>query len=177
MSEILKNLGIVFPTVDIVKPKLRIVVFGPYKPDNAFTRLANFRDFLRDNGYSNTNLVADLNVPHKQSNQSFEEYLVFKCQYWLENADVVLFTLFRNARLEGVATEFTHLIDFLKGRMWRAIVLYEQNDLSSMIGGRLNLFQREIQQTDFDGDQDLYDKSLGLLINYPKKLFFELRDR
>ena len=177
MSEVLGNLGVWFPTVDTVKSKLRIVIFGPYKPDSALTRLANFRDFLRENGYPNTNLVADFNIPQQQSDQSFEEYLVFKCEYWLENADVVLFTLFNNARLEGVSTEFTHLVDILKGRMWRTIVFHEQVDLSSMIKGRLNLFHREIQQTDFDGDQDLYEKSLGLLISYPKKLFFELRDR
>lgn len=171
------TLGLTFPLVDEVKDKLKIVIFGPYKPEGAFNRLEGFRNHLREIGYTQTFLVADLDIPVQAPGQGYREYLVFKCQYWLENADVVLFVLFKEGRLEGVATEFTHLIDNLDGQMWRTVVFYEQHDISSMIGGRLDLFNQEIKSTDFDGDEDLHQKATGYLIDYPKKLYYQIRDR
>lgn len=176
-SDRFTTLGLTFPLVDEVKDKLKIVIFGPYKPEAVFNRLERFRNHLITIGYTQTSLVADLHTPVQAEGQGYREYLVFKCQYWLENADVVLFVLFREGRLEGVATEFTHLIDNLDRQMWRTVVFYEQHDISSMIGGRLDLFNQEIKSTDFDGDEDLHQKATGFLIDYLKKLYYQIRDR
>ena len=166
-----------FPRADRIKDRLQVVIFGAYKPPASMVRLVNFRNHLRTMGYTCSSIVEDFDIPKQEDGQPLSEYFLFKCQFWLENADVVLFVFFKEGRQEGVATEFTHLINYLKGRMWRAVVFTENTDLSTMIRGRLTLFNSEIKQTDFDGDADLYEKATGLLIDYPKKLFFDIRER
>ena len=94
----------------------------------------------------------------------------------METVDVVIFVFFKEGRLEGMTSEFSHFLDNLKYRLWRGIVFTEPK-ISHMIQGRLNLFHDELKQDNFSEDDSLYDLSLGYLVDYPKKLFFDIRNR
>lgn len=161
---------------DLVKDRLRIVIFGAYRPSEAKSRLVAFKEFLQSNGYPGTRLVDDFSIPTQNAGENLSVYLWQKCQYWLQTADVVIFVFFKEGKLEGMTREFSHFVDNLKGRLWRGIVFTEP-PMSHMILGPLEIFRNELKQDTFSGDADLYELSLGYLLDYPKKLFFDIKDR
>jgi len=162
---------------DLVKDRLQIVIFGAYRPDEAFTRLNSFKEFLQNNGFPGARLVADLDTPEKIDGETDPEYILRKCRFWMEHADAVFFTFFNEARIEGVSSEFTFFIDLLFDRIWHAVVFSEPNDLSMMIQGNIDLWKPDLKQTSFSGDDDLYKFALGYLVDFPKRLFYKIRDR
>jgi len=161
---------------DLVKDRLQIVIFGAYKPPEAKKRLVDFKKFLQSQGYTGARLVEDFSIPARKEGEDISVYFWQKCQYWLQTADVVIFVFFKEGKLEGMTSEFSHFVDNLKDRMWRGIVFAEPK-MSHMILGRLRLFPTELKQDNFSGDDHLQSLSLGYLIDYPKKLFFDIRNR
>ena len=145
-------------------------------PTESKTRLIKFKKFLQSSGYLGTRLVEDFSTPVKEEGEDLGEYFWRKCQHWLETADVVIFVFFKEGRLEGMTSEFSHFLDNLKDKLWRGIVFTEP-EMSHMIQGRLSLVRDELKQDNFSGNDSLYDLSLGYLVDYPKKLFFDIRNR
>ena len=161
---------------DLVKDRLQIVIFGAYRPTESKARLVKFKKFLQSSGYLGARLVEDFSTPVKEEGENLSEYFWRKCKYWLEIADVVIFIFFKEGRLEGMTSEFSHFLDNLKDKWWRGIVFTEPK-ISHMIQGRLNPLRDELKQDNFSGDDSLYALSLGYLVDYPKKLFYDIRNK
>lgn len=166
------------PRVDFVKDRLMIVIFGSYDEDtDALERLVGFKEFLQSIGYTGTRLVRDIEEPKQEEGEDMDEYLWRKCKHWMEKCDVALFVFFKEGRLEGMTMEFGEFVNKLSHRMDRAIAFTEKFPISKMIKGKIKELTSQLKETDFDDDDDLNEKAQGLMIDFPKKYYHDIKDR
>ncbi len=77
------------------------MIFGSY---TSVERLEELRDCLFDEGFT-AKLVKDVNDPPQNPDESWENYILRKCHYWLENSGANFLVFFRGMPNEGVSLE------------------------------------------------------------------------
>lgn len=150
---------------------------------SAKDRLIKLRDFLRDSGYTNTNLVEDWTIPQNNGQLSAVEYFDLKSTYWIKHSDVLFFVFHLNSDQSGVSSEFTELTDNNIDRVWRTVAFVEVNKIgendpvSTRIAGRIRRHRIKRIQFPRKNDRYMFKKSLGTLPDFTSRLLKELVDR
>jgi len=84
---------------------------------------------------------------------------------------------FKEGRLEGMTMEFGEFVNILSHRIDRAIAFTEKFPISKMITGKIKTLKSPLKETDFLDDDDLNEKARGLMIDFPKKYYYEIYKR
>ncbi len=126
------------------KPRLKILILGPYRPKAAKRRLVDIKEHLIKRGYVSTKLVEDFdNIPAKTEEEVFE-----KSRDFMKNwADVLFFFFFKESlegMLMGVHDELAFLCERMPKKIDNSVVFIDEsiyNQLSIMFKGRLQFFE------------------------------------
>lgn len=164
------------PSVNEVKDKLRIVIFGPYEPPRSKSYLVNLKRHLIHLGYDQCRLVIDFSEPQKRAGENQSEYILRKSYHWVEHADVRVFLFLKDAPNEGVTLELKHMLDNFKDKIEYSVVCIEKGETSQLITGEIRL-SRKLYRIDFKNMDDLVGKITGMLINFSKQLYYDVVDR
>jgi hypothetical protein len=160
-----------------IKPKLRVLILGSYE-NSAKKRLEGLKDFLLTKNYLQTALVKDFKQPIRKNNESKKLFNLRKSEYWLPEADVPIFVFFQGVDNSGVSIELKHLIDIYSDMAWRSIVAINdkpsEKPVSSLIGGIVERWKREIQPVYFENDSILLSGVRGALTNLLENLYFSV---
>ncbi len=163
---------------DEVRPKLVIVIFGPYYPPSAKDVLTRLKEGLRATGYVKTYLVEDQTEPLPSENENVDSYFLRKSRYWVERCDVGFMVFVRKSDNQGVTSELDHLCNNAKDRMWRYMVLFDSKArISSLVRGQFIGLERRLDRGDFGSENQLYGLALGKLPECLRILYYELRNR
>ena len=75
------------------KPGLKILILGPYRPQEAHERLIEVKEYLISRGYRSTRLAEDFELPERTAEAIFR-----KSRELMENwADALFFFFFKEA--------------------------------------------------------------------------------
>jgi hypothetical protein len=95
----------------IIKKQYKVItIYGPYYPEEKKKRLINLRDYLKEHGYEETDLVSER--PDDFFQFEFEEDTkeLERSEYCLEKSDLNIFIYFFEGSLSGVQTELDYII-------------------------------------------------------------------
>ncbi len=128
------------------KPRLKILILGPYGPESALRRLVDVKEYLISRGYESTKLAKDFN-PEKMTDQEVFEMSRELMKNW---ADALFFFFFaesvREGRLIGVYDEFVTLCESIPEKISKSVVFIDKDiykKLSMMFRGRITCFKGE----------------------------------
>lgn len=169
----------VAPEYLAIKPKLRILILGDYKP-SCLNRLKALRDHLIRRGYSQSRLVLDFSSPARTAEETEEHYNLRKSRYWISRADIFVFLFFAGAKNQGTVYELKEVIDRSPDKVWRSIVGISAKpaaSLSSLIRGELEVYRGVNYQYFFTTRKDLCEGVEGQLPNFLERLYPEITAR
>ncbi|MFC1786755.1 hypothetical protein ACFLY8_01805 [Halobacteriota archaeon] len=145
------------------KPKLKILILGPYIPPSAKSQLKELRNFLKNKGYTQTKLVED--IPNKAVfHEEGKINLFTKSIFCINSADVNYFIFLNNGRNEGVTAELTYTCNNLQNKLNTCAVFIEKKykkTLSTMIRDQISLREKKLRQASFQNNKELHDIALG----------------
>ena len=141
-------------TLSDQKEELIVVIFGPYK-EGGHVRLESLRDSLRDAGYTNSNLVDELDDPPNSTNLDEDVFATTKSEWWVHRFDVALFVFYKNIPHGSVTVEVKELVDNVPQKIkCSTFFIEEQTELETLEKGTIKKYKREISY--FDNDDDLF---------------------
>lgn len=128
------------------KPRLKILILGPYRPQEAHERLINVKKHLISKGYRSTKLAEDFELEDKTAGAIFR-----KSRELMENwGDALFFFFFKEAvdesRIIGVYDEFVTLCESMPEKIERSVVFIDKeiyDDISAMFKGRIECFMKD----------------------------------
>lgn len=151
------------------KRNIKILILGPYRPQNYKQRLTQFRVCLQNHGYETARLVDDFpDVPRYDPDPDIHFTLKSrdKIKSWAKS---LVFVFFRNADNQGVSNELTFTCDLVREKIHDSIVLHEQGvNLSTQTKGPLKISR--MCSDKFCTDRALCDKAIG----FCTKVVYEL---
>lgn len=155
------------------KQKLRILILGAYKPDNAEKKLENLRDCLIKRGFKSTKLAKDFPDTTVYS-QDMDEHFTTKSRKLMDEwAHVPIFVFFKKADNQGVASEITYACLQLHNKQSCCAVFFEDKlaNFSTQIKGSIKI-TRQISYEIFRNNKELCDLVAGHSIKTLDKLFY-----
>lgn len=163
-------------SIDEVKDRIKIVIFGPYDPYKVKSRLVGLKECLIEVGYSECKIVEDIDQPRRRQGENLSEYIVRKSYRWIELADVRVFLFLKGGKNEGVTMELKHMLDHFRDKAELSVVCVEKGKTSQLIAGEIRLHGR-LFRINFKNMDDLKEKLIGMLLNFSKQLYYEIKDR
>jgi len=143
-----------FDSLSPQKKNLKVVIFGPYK-EGGHKRLEELRDYLRNMGYSWTDIVENLPDPPQTNEKSDKIFATLKSEYWVRMCEVGLYVFFKNIPHGSVTVEVKELADNASNRIKCASFFLETGEkLETLEEGTIRKFDKDIAI--FDTDKDLY---------------------
>lgn len=159
------------------KRDISILLLGHYRPHKVLKRLEKLRDFLRNNGYPNTELVKDIVDTYRYSDDDDEHFLL-KSKFHMQFADIILFVFFKDGVKTGPEIELAYLCDMLRNRCWRCVVFCEKGyskSASSMFKGNIKITRLLTRSFNYKNDEQLYDAALAALTEFSIKHYRQLK--
>lgn len=111
--------------------ELKILILGPYRPENMINRLKTIRDCLRQKGFINTYIVADFPDDNNRFHQDDDIHWTLKSNNLMKNFDLNIFIFLTNCDNSGPTDEFNYFC-YEVGEFFRCILLYEESCTSSV---------------------------------------------
>jgi hypothetical protein len=155
------------------KQKLKILVLGAYRPENASKKLENLRDCLINRGFKSAKLAKDFPDTIIYS-QDMDEHFTIKSRKLIDEwAHVPIFVFFKKADNQGVASEITYTCLELHDKQSCCAVFFEDKlaNFSTQIKGSIKI-ARQISYETFKDDKDLCDLAAGHALKTLDKLFY-----
>jgi hypothetical protein len=162
------------PTTPVTKKKLRILLLGAYRPQNAQKRLIQLRDCMVGKGFESTRLAVDFD--DKEHCKDFDEYFTKKSRKLIKNwADVPIFVFFQNADNSGVAIELAYTCFKVLDKQLCCAAFFEKmlEDFSTQVKGTIKITKKISWET-FNDDADLCGLAYGHSRKILDKLFYYL---
>lgn len=154
---------------------VRVLILGPYYKGRA-RRLKAIRSSLIDKGVRNCRLVLDFNTPPKVEGE--KTYDLRKSEYWINQADLLLFIFLDGKYESGVAMELKHATD--TKREYDTIVAYPEKKaahISSLIGQYVSRYDPAITQIKSNTRREIVDKTLGVIVSKLETIYTKVSHR
>lgn len=126
------------------KPRLKILILGPYRPKSALGRLEDVKEHLISKGYESTKLAKDFELSEKTEQAVFEMSRKLMGNW----ADALFFFFFEEAigksKIIGVYDEFVTLCESIEYKIDDSVVFIDKSiykELSMMFRGRVTCFK------------------------------------
>ncbi len=147
-----------------LRKKLIITVYGSWFPPPEKDFLLKIVDFLRENGYEDTDVVEGEKRPNEWE---ADAYTI--STFYLENSDVNFLIFTHEGMRVGVTTELSHVLESPRmcDRLGSCIVFNEVKDDMSAVGqmhidkmAQLNETSIQIQIVNYDSEDELFEAIL-----------------
>ena len=138
------------------------------------------KDFLLENGYSQTRLVKNFYWPTKNQNESQSAFNLRKSEYWIPKADVPIFVFLPRVNNDGVGLELQYLCHNFYDMTWRSILGVSRTPslkISSLISGLIERWSGTTQQVFFTMNKQLQTGVRGALTNLLERLYYRAINR
>jgi hypothetical protein len=137
--------------VETQKNNVNVLILGPYRstgtekkgePDPCLTRLEKIRDFLRENGFKQTFLVADFKDENGIPLEVMREHFLTKSQYYIRDwADICIFIFLRDCDNSGVENELVYLVNTVREKTGTSVIIHPKKIvLSGLHWGAIEAF-------------------------------------
>ena len=165
----------------ILRKKLRITVYGSWYPSTEKELLSEIVDFLRANGYEDTDVVEGEKRPNLWKADSYTISTLY-----LENSDVNFLIFTHLGKRMGVTAELSHILESPRmcDRMGACVVFNEIKKSRPAVGKmhidrmiQLNENVVQIQVVDFKSKEELFDAVLAHASSLLKKFAPRLESR
>jgi hypothetical protein len=157
-----------------VFPKVRLLVLGSYAPEKLDTVKDISHQLIQNEGLSNARLVSDFATPEMRNMESEGAYNLRKSEFWIPNADVLLFVFL------GQDAGVMHELDFALTTVQlaaRSIVAYDRTaHVTSLLQGLIDRYTREVSEIPFDGGSlgNLCQQVAGNVAQIIPKIYWEI---
>jgi hypothetical protein len=161
---------------DSILSKVRLLILGSYAPRN-IGKISHLRNrLLSHEELVNSRLVEDFQTPRKHENESGGAYNLRKSQYWIFQADVLLF-VFLGASDAGVMHELDLALS-IPGAVNRTLVAYYRKaHITSLLQGILDKYKRSIFEIPFEKIPSLASQVRGCVLELCDQLYISLTFR
>lgn len=151
------------------KEEIQIIIYGAYNPPDkgkqlgGKTRLIKLRDYLRNDGYSNTHIVADFPDDDKSISSTLDKSLA--C---LEFADLNILIFTCRGKTDSVTRELIYAIE--NNLLSRCMVIEEvHKDIPAMgilLKEELRKFSFTVEKVEYENEAELRQLVLGFLFSF-----------
>jgi hypothetical protein len=155
------------------KQKLRILILGAYRPENASKKLERLRNCLIKRGFKSTKLAKEF-MDTTLYGQDMDEHFTIKSRKLIEEwAHVPIFVFFKKADNQGVASEITYTCLQLHDKQSCCAVFFEDKlaNFSTQIKGSIKI-TRQISYEIFKNEKELCDLAAGHVSKTLDKIFY-----
>lgn len=156
------------------KGELFIIIYGAYSPPSddyhlgGKERLIKLRDNLRNDGYTDTYIVADIPYDTKSVTPNLD-----KSYHCLECADLNILVFTWRGNTDSVTSELEHAIK--NNLLSKCIVVEECNNgiptMGTLPREKLGKERFSIAKVEYENDDDLYEHVLGYVVPFLLKHF------